>query len=59
MSDQLEKHIELLYEPVQKIASGAYGHVWEVIEKSTGKTYAMKKSFDAFHIDIDAQRTFR
>ena len=41
------------------MGSGAYGHVWRVVEKSSKKEYAMKKIFDAFQNAIDAQRTYR
>ena len=41
------------------MGSGAYGHVWEVKEKCSGKTFALKKVFDAFRNSIDAQRTYR
>ena len=41
------------------MGSGAYGHVWEVKEKKTGRNLALKKVFDAFRNSIDAQRTYR
>lgn len=41
------------------MGSGAYGHVWEVRDKKTSKTMALKKVFDAFRNSIDAQRTYR
>lgn len=41
------------------MGSGAYGHVWEVEEKKSGKRFALKKVFDAFRNSIDAQRTYR
>jgi mitogen-activated protein kinase 15 len=44
---------------MEKIGSGAYGHVWKVEHKLTKKVYALKKVFLAFQNDIDAQRTFR
>ena len=37
----------------------AYGIVWEAYEKSTGNKVALKKIFDAFRNDTDAQRTYR
>ena len=33
--------------------------MWKAIEKKTKKICALKKVFDAFHNDTDAQRTFR
>lgn len=47
------------YEILKKLGSGAYGHVWKVIEKSTKKIFALKKIFEAFQHSTDAQRTFR
>ena len=41
------------------LGSGAYGHVWKVVEKQNKHEYALKKIFDAFHNEIDAQRTYR
>jgi mitogen-activated protein kinase 15 len=41
------------------MGSGAYGHVWEVKDKKTSQTLALKKVFDAFRNSIDAQRTYR
>lgn len=44
---------------MQKVGSGAYGHVWKVENIKSGKVYALKKIFDAFQNATDAQRTFR
>lgn len=41
------------------LGSGAYGHVWKVQNRANGKDYALKKIFDAFQNDVDAQRTYR
>ncbi|CAH8291408.1 unnamed protein product [Schistosoma turkestanicum] len=43
----------------RQIGKGAYGIVWEVVNKKTLKKYALKKIFDAFGNQRDAQRTFR
>jgi mitogen-activated protein kinase 15 len=59
MSKEVESHILQDYEIKKIKGSGAYGHVWKVIEKATGKEKALKKIFDAFQNDIDAQRTYR
>jgi len=48
-----------LYEPKKLLGSGAYGHVWKVIDKKTKETVALKKIFDAFQNSTDAQRTYR
>lgn len=43
----------------QRLGKGAYGIVWKAIDKRTTKTVAVKKIFDAFRNETDAQRTFR
>jgi len=37
----------------------AYGIVWKAIDRRTGEVVAVKKIFDAFRNQTDAQRTFR
>ncbi|XP_078394002.1 mitogen-activated protein kinase 15-like, partial [Cetorhinus maximus] len=37
----------------------AYGIVWKAIDRQTGEVVAVKKIFDAFRNQTDAQRTFR
>ncbi|KAG7156531.1 Mitogen-activated protein kinase 15-like [Homarus americanus] len=37
----------------------AYGIVWKAIDRRTGEVVAVKKIFDAFRNETDAQRTFR
>lgn len=37
----------------------AYGIVWKAFDKKTKETVAVKKIFDAFRNQTDAQRTFR
>jgi len=37
----------------------AYGIVWKAVDKKTGEVVAVKKIFDAFRNQTDAQRTFR
>ena len=41
------------------MGSGAYGHVWRVLDRRTKTPYALKKIFDAFQNATDAQRTYR
>lgn len=43
----------------QRLGKGAYGIVWKATDKRTQKTVAVKKIFDAFRNETDAQRTFR
>ena len=47
------------YNIEKRLGKGAYGIVWRATEKSTGRTVALKKIFDAFRNVTDAQRTFR
>ena len=47
------------YETISRLGKGAYGIVWKAIEKQTKRIVAIKKIFDAFTNDTDAQRTFR
>lgn len=44
---------------LQRLGKGAYGIVWKAIDKRTQQTVAVKKIFDAFRNETDAQRTFR
>jgi len=37
----------------------AYGIVWKAVDKKTGEVVALKKIFDAFRNQTDAQRTYR
>ena len=59
MSKEIDSHLLQLFEVKKLLGSGAYGHVWKVVNKQSGKEQALKKIFDAFHNDIDAQRTYR
>ncbi|KAL0208063.1 hypothetical protein P9112_010650 [Eukaryota sp. TZLM1-RC] len=55
----LDAHIIRKYEVLNLLGKGAYGLVWKVTDKKTGQLLALKKIFDAFQNDTDAQRTFR
>ena len=57
--ESIDKVILQKYETVARVGKGAYGIVWKAIEKQNKKTVAIKKIFDAFANDTDAQRTFR
>jgi len=37
----------------------AYGIVWKAVDKTSGEVVALKKIFDAFRNQTDAQRTYR
>lgn len=43
----------------KRLGRGAYGIVWRATDRNTGKSVALKKIFDAFRNETDAQRTFR
>ncbi|KER33047.1 kinase domain protein [Opisthorchis viverrini] len=56
---EVEPTILRTYEINKRLGKGAYGIVWRAKNKKTGSTVALKKIFDAFRNQIDAQRTFR
>lgn len=55
----LDKYLLKRFDVQKLVGKGAYGIVWRVVEKETGRTMALKKCFDAFQNSTDAQRTFR
>nr|ARJ54258.1 ERK7 [Aurelia aurita] len=59
MSTEIEGHILKKYEIKKRLGKGAYGIVWKAIDRRTGEIVALKKIFDAFRNQTDAQRTFR
>lgn len=48
MSMEIDAHVLEKYSLVKKLGKGAYGIVWQVIDKHTQKPAALKKIFDAF-----------
>jgi mitogen-activated protein kinase 15 len=48
MSCEIDAHVLEKYEIVKKLGKGAYGVVWQVIDKQTKMHVALKKIFDAF-----------
>lgn len=58
-SYSIDGEIEQRYIIQRNIGSGAYGVVWCAVDRMTGKQVALKKVFDAFRNQEDAQRTFR
>ncbi|KAK0178479.1 hypothetical protein PV327_007368 [Microctonus hyperodae] len=56
---EIDGHIAKHYNIVRRLGKGAYGIVWKAVNKRTKKIVAMKKIFDAFRNQTDAQRTFR
>ncbi|XP_061175515.1 extracellular signal-regulated kinase 2-like isoform X1 [Saccostrea echinata] len=59
MSSEIEPHITKKYEIKKRLGKGAYGIVWKAVDRRTGEVVAVKKIFDAFRNQTDAQRTFR
>jgi len=57
--ESLESHITKKYEIKKRLGKGAYGIVWKALERRNGEVVAVKKIFDAFRNQTDAQRTFR
>lgn len=55
----LSQFVYLFFLLKQKLGKGAYGIVWKATDKRTQQTVAVKKIFDAFRNETDAQRTFR
>jgi len=59
MSEHIDKHVTKKYEIQQKLGKGAYGIVWRAVDRKSNRTVALKKIFDAFQNNTDAQRTYR
>ncbi|RNF05797.1 map-kinase like proteinue [Trypanosoma rangeli] len=55
----VDGHIEQRYKIISHIGSGAYGVVWCALDRQTSGLVALKKVFDAFGNQQDAQRTYR
>ncbi|EKF30052.1 protein kinase, putative,mitogen-activated protein kinase, putative [Trypanosoma cruzi marinkellei] len=58
-SFNLDGQIEQRYKILRHIGSGAYGIVWCALDRETNTLVALKKVFDAFGNQQDAQRTYR
>ncbi|ORC85553.1 putative protein kinase, putative,mitogen-activated protein kinase [Trypanosoma theileri] len=59
VSFNLDGRIEQRYKILRHIGSGAYGVVWCALDTVTNTQVALKKVFDAFGNQQDAQRTYR
>jgi len=57
--EEVEKHVLKKYVLESKLGKGAYGIVWKATHRRSSETVALKKIFDAFCNNTDAQRTFR
>ncbi|XP_031842280.2 mitogen-activated protein kinase 15 isoform X1 [Nomia melanderi] len=56
---EIDAHVSKHYDIIRRLGKGAYGIVWKAIDRKTKETVAVKKIFDAFQNQTDAQRTFR
>jgi len=59
MVEEIESHILLRYELLNKIRKDDYGIVFKAKDKKTNEIVALKKCFDAFQNVTDSQRTYR
>lgn len=48
----------VIFKPTSNLLLQAYGIVWKAIDRRTGEIVALKKIFDAFRNQTDAQVTF-
>ena len=55
MPDEVENHIVKRYEIKKRLGKGAYGIVWKATDRKTSEVVALKKIFDAFRNETDAQ----
>jgi mitogen-activated protein kinase 15 len=51
----VDTHILKYYDIEKRLGKGAYGIVWKAIDKRTNEVVALKKIFDAFRNQTDAQ----
>ncbi|CAO2601975.1 Mitogen-activated protein kinase 15 [Lemmus lemmus] len=56
---EVDRHVAQRYLIKRRLGKGAYGIVWKAVDRRTGDVVAIKKIFDAFKDQTDAQRTFR
>ncbi|XP_011206273.2 extracellular signal-regulated kinase 7 [Bactrocera dorsalis] len=56
---EIDENISKMFDIKKRLGKGAYGIVWKALDKRTNETVAVKKIFDAFRDETDAQRTFR
>ncbi|XP_045513831.1 extracellular signal-regulated kinase 2 [Pieris brassicae] len=56
---EIDEHILKRFDVKKRLGKGAYGIVWKAIDKKSKDVVAIKKIFDAFRNQTDAQRTFR
>ncbi|XP_006830934.1 PREDICTED: mitogen-activated protein kinase 15 [Chrysochloris asiatica] len=56
---EVDQYVAQKYLLKRRLGKGAYGIVWKAVDRRTGEVVAIKKIFDAFRDETDAQRTFR
>ncbi|XP_045505204.1 mitogen-activated protein kinase 15 [Colias croceus] len=56
---EIDEHILKRFDIKKRLGKGAYGIVWKAVDKKSKDVVAIKKIFDAFRNQTDAQRTFR
>ncbi|KDR22274.1 extracellular signal-regulated kinase 2 isoform X2 [Zootermopsis nevadensis] len=56
---EIDEHISKRYDIKRRLGKGAYGIVWKAIDRRNNEIVAVKKIYDAFRNQTDAQRTFR
>ncbi|XP_066249573.1 extracellular signal-regulated kinase 2 [Euwallacea similis] len=56
---EIDDHIMKRFDIQKRLGKGAYGIVWKAVDRKTKEIVAVKKIFDAFRNQTDAQRTFR
>lgn len=59
MADAIDPRVLRRYDVCRKLGQGAYGIVWKATHRKSGTVVALKKCFEAFRCNVDAQRTFR
>uniref|UniRef100_S4RYQ1 Mitogen-activated protein kinase 15 n=1 Tax=Petromyzon marinus TaxID=7757 RepID=S4RYQ1_PETMA len=60
MNTDIDSHILLKYDIKKRLGKGELGIVWKGVDRKNGDVVAIKKIFDAFRNQTDAQqRTFR
>ncbi|GCB84154.1 hypothetical protein scyTo_0024594, partial [Scyliorhinus torazame] len=52
---EVDENINHKYQLKRRLGKGAYGIVWKAIDRQTGEVVAVKKIFDAFRNQTDAQ----
>ena len=50
--EEIDKVIIRKFDMLKKVGKGAYGVVWRAVDRSTRKTVAVKKCFEAFRSSI-------